>query len=151
MLVEGVQASHIGLVCSLYVARVGLGHSHGLLHGGTALELLQLVENVAPVVAWLAHPLVEVVQGRVRHLQSFGRDGCHTPQVRLIALVLQNGFLTQLNSVLLLQLADERLQELLLGLHLHNLGLDLEGDPLLHPPFVHTVAADLCEELHVAH
>lgn len=151
MLVEGVQAGHIGLLCSLYVARVGLGHGHGLLHGGAALELLQLVENVAAVVAWLAHPLVEVVQGRVRHLQGFRRDGCHAPQVRLIALVLQNGLLTQLNSVLLLQLADERLQELLLGLHLNHLGLDFQSDSLLHPPFVHSVAADLCEKLHVPH
>ena len=85
----------------------------------------------------------------MRHLQSFGRDGGHTTQVCLIALVLQNCFLAKLNSVLFFKLLDQGLQELLLSPHLYNLGLDLERDPLLHALLMHLVAADLGKQLHV--
>ena len=52
--------------------------------------------------------------------------------------------------MLLLQFLDKRLQELLLRLHLFDLSFDFESDPLLHAPLMHFVAANLCEQLHVA-
>jgi len=85
----------------------------------------------------------------VRHLQSFCRDGRHTAQVCLVALILQDGFLSQFDSMLLLKFLDQRFQELLLSLHLLDFSFYFESDPLLHAPFVHFVATDLGEQLHV--
>ena len=42
------------------------------LHSGTALDILQLVEHVGAIVARLPHALVEVIERRVAHLESFG-------------------------------------------------------------------------------
>ena len=47
-----------------------LRDSHCLLHCCTTLNILQLVEHILPVVSGLSHALVEVVQGRVRHLKG---------------------------------------------------------------------------------
>ena len=69
----------------------------------------------------------------------------------MIALVLKDGFLPKFDSVLLLELLDERLEELLLGLHLFHLCLHLSSDPLLHAPLVHFIATDLCKEFHMSH
>ena len=47
-----------------------------MLHSSTSLELFELVENVAAVVARLAHAFIEIVQSRVRHLKGLIRDSC---------------------------------------------------------------------------
>lgn len=52
--------------------------------------------------------------------------------------------------MLLLKLSDERLEELLLGLHFLHLGLDLHCDALLHPSLVHSIAMNLGKKLQVA-
>ena len=49
-----------------------------MLHGSTSLELFELVEYVAAVVAGLTHAFIEIVQSRVRHLKGFIRDSCDT-------------------------------------------------------------------------
>ena len=87
----------------------------------------------------------------MRHLECFVRDRSDTSQIRLIALVLQNCFLTQLDPVLLFQLLDQCLQELLLCLHLLDLGLDFESDALFHTSLMHLISANLRKQLHVAH
>lgn len=51
----------------------------------------------------------------------------------------------------LFQLADEGLQELLLRLHLLNFSLHFQGDPFSHSSLVHTIAANLSKQFHVAH
>ena len=87
----------------------------------------------------------------MRHLECFVRDRSDASQIRLIALVLQNCFLTQLDPVLLFQLLDQCLQELLLGLHLFDFGLDFESDALFHTSLMHLISANLRKQLHVAH
>ena len=133
----------------LSVSHGGLLHYRRLLHRGTALQLLKLVEHVVPVVARLAHALVKVVERRMGHLERLVGDGCDTAQVRLVTLVLENGLLAQLNPVLFLQFLDQSLQELLLRLHLFHLGLHFERYAFLHAPLVHLIATDLGKELHV--
>ena len=63
----------IATYCS--TASMGLGHSlsncHILLHCGATLELLELIQYVATIIARLAHAFVKVIKCRVRHLQSF--------------------------------------------------------------------------------
>jgi hypothetical protein len=39
--------------------------------GGRSFHVLDLVVDVLAVVAWHFHPSVEVLQGRLRHLESF--------------------------------------------------------------------------------
>ena len=53
--------------------------------------------------------------------------------------------------MLLLQFLDQRLEELLLSLHLLDLGLHFERDALLHAPLVHLITTYLRKELHVPH
>lgn len=119
-----------------------------MLHGAP-LKCFQLVEHIRAIVARLAHPFVEVVERGVGHLQSFCRDGCHAAQVCLIALIFEDGFLSELNSMLLFKLLDQRFQELLLRLHLLDFSFNLESNPLLHAPLVHFIATDLGKQLHV--
>ena len=66
-----------------------------------------MIQHVLAVVARLSHALVEVVERGVRHLKRLGRDGSDATQVSLVALILENGFLTLLDLVLLLQLLDQ--------------------------------------------
>ena len=51
----------------------------------------------------------------------------------------------------LLKLLDQCLEELLLSLHLLNLGLHLKCDPLLHASLILSVATHLSKEFHVPH
>ena len=81
----------------------------------------------------------------MRHLESLVGDGSHAAEVRLIALVLQDGLLSQLYPMLFFQLLDQRFKELLLGLHLLHFGRHLERYSLLHAPLVHLIPANLCK------
>lgn len=123
----------------------------GSLMGGDPLQVLQLVEHVLAIILRHTHAFVEVIQCRMGHLKSLMRDGCNTSQVSLITLVLEDGFLSQLNPVLLLKLLDEGFQELKLHLLLFNRGLDLDGDLLLHSSLMHPVACYLRKQFHVSH
>ena len=128
-----------------------LCHRHSLLLCKLlAPKHLELFEDVLTIIPRLPHALIEVIQRGVRHLKCLRRDSCNTTQVSLIALILENSFLSQLNLVLLLKLSDERLEELLLGLHFLHLGLDLHCDALLHPSLVHFIAMNLDKKLQVA-
>jgi len=121
------------------------------LHCCATLELLKLIEHVVAIVARLSHALVKVIKSWVRHFKGFSWNSCHATQVCLITLILQDGLLSQLDSVLLFKFLDERLQELLLCLHLFNFSLDFNRNSLLHSSLVHLVATDLSKQLHVAH
>jgi len=87
----------------------------------------------------------------VRHFEGFVRDGSNASEVGLIALVLEDSLLAQLNSVLLFKLTNESLQEFLLVFELLHLGLHLNGDSLLHASFVHAIARNLRKQFHVTH
>lgn len=77
------------------------------------------------------------------------RNGRHAPQVSLIALVLQDGFLPQLDPELLLKLANHGFEELKLVFLLLDLSCDLDLNLFLDFSFVHAVSSDLAKELHM--
>ena len=77
------------------------------------------------------------------------RNGRHAPQVSLIALVLQDGFLPEFDPVLFLKLANHGLKELKLVSLLLDLSCDFDLDLFLDFSFVHTVSSNLAKELHV--
>ena len=81
------------------------------------------------------------------HFKSFHRNGTDTSKIRLIALTLKDGFLSELDPVLLLHLTDHVLQELQLILLLDDFGIDFDLDLLLEALFVVLVAGHLRENL----
>ena len=87
----------------------------------------------------------------MRHFEGFVGDGCHTSEVGLITLVLEDSLLAQLNSMLFFELTNESLQEFLLVFELINLGLHFNSDSLLHAAFVHAIARNLRKQFHVTH
>lgn len=107
-----------------------------------------LLVGIASVVGWELHAAVDVVQRAARHLERFVTDRGDTAQVGLIALILEDGFLAQLNPILFFQFADHRLQILELLLLGSDHCLNLHVDLLLHAALVHTVASDASEKFH---
>ena len=77
------------------------------------------------------------------------RNGRHAPQVSLIALVLQDGFLPEFDPVLFLKLANHGLKELKLVSLLLDLSCDFDLNLFLDFSFVHSVSSNLAKELHV--
>jgi len=55
-----------------------LRHSNRLLLRGGSLQRFQLHEHILTIIPGLSHALIEVVEGRVRHLQCLIRYGSHT-------------------------------------------------------------------------
>lgn len=65
--------------CPVRGHRARLCHSHRLLlHRGATLQLFQLIQNVATIVAWLPHSLVEIVESGVGHFEGLVGDGSHS-------------------------------------------------------------------------
>jgi hypothetical protein len=76
---------------------------------GLSIETAHLVVDILAIVNGHLHSSVVVLQGAIAHLEGLLTDGRSTSQIRLIALVLQDCFLSQLNSVLFLQLFNHAL------------------------------------------
>lgn len=86
----------------------------------------------------------------MRHLKCFLRNRGNSAQVGLVALILENGLLAQLNAVLLLKFFDKCLQELLFVALLLNHSFDLHSDSFQDSSLVHAVACHLAEQFHVS-
>ena len=115
-----------GLKPGFFVARGGATFARGVLlaradellflvavlhvnlrrEGGLRIETPHLVVDILAVVNRHLHSAVVVLKCAIAHLEGLLTDGRSASQVRLIALVLQDGFLPQLNSVLFLQLLN---------------------------------------------
>ena len=115
--------------------------------GAGSVEAANLRENVLPVVVWHFHALIVISQRGIRHFEGLHGHGADTSEVGLIALVLEDCFLSQLDSVLLLELSDHGLEELQLVLLFNDFRVDLDVDLLLDSSLVKFIAGDLREEL----
>jgi len=136
---------------------VGLGTRLGAFlvvdlccEGGRSLHVLNLIVDVLAVVAGHFHSRVEVLQSRLRHLESLLGDCRHTSEVGLIALVFKDGFFAQFDSVLFFELLDEGFKEFLLVFFLLDTGLNLERDSFLDAATIHSVTSYLTVKLHMA-
>ena len=118
--------------------------------GRLCIEAAHLVVDVLAIVHRHLHSSVVVLQRAVTHLKSFLANRGGAPQVSLVTLILQNGLLPELNSVLLLELFDHAFQKFKLQLLFLDHGLDFGSDPLPNLAFVHAISSDLGVQLHVS-
>ena len=77
----------------------------------SSIHTSDLTKDVAPIVLWHLHTVVVVGESWTRHLESFEVHRAHTSEVGLIALVLQNGFLSLLNSKFFFHFHNHLLEE----------------------------------------
>ena len=108
-----------------------------------SLQLSDLIMNVLSVISWHFHALIEIIKCWVRHLKCFIWNCGYTSQISLIALVLQDCFLSQFNPVLFFKFLYQSFQELLLSLQFLYLRFDLDCNVLFHFPFIHSVSCNL--------
>lgn len=127
-------------------------HVNDLLEArGCAIEALDLMENILAIVVGHLHAAVVVGERRVRHLECLHRDGADTAQISLIALTLEDCFLSELDAVFLFEFTNHIFKELQLVLHLDDFGLNLNDDLLLHLALEHAVAGHVREQLDSSH
>ena len=113
----------------------------------SSVKASDLREDVLAVVIGHFHSLIVVSEGGIRHLERLHRHGAHSSEIRLIALVLQDCFLSQLDSVLLFHFTDHVFQELQLILLFDDLRINLDLDLLLDALLVILVAGHLRKDL----
>jgi hypothetical protein len=119
--------------------------------GAGSVEAANLRENVLPVVVWHFHALIVISQRGIRHFEGLHGHGADTAEVGLIALVLEDCFLSQFDSVLLLHFSNHIFQELQLILLFNDLGVHLDLNLLLQALFVDFVTRHLRENLQTFH
>lgn len=116
-----------------------------------SVKIAHLLVDVVAVVALHLEPSIVIVKCTVGHLESLLTYSRNSPQVSLIALVLENGFLPQLDSVFLFEFFDHVLQELEVSPLLVNFSVHFDRNFLFLAFSLHFVTSDLGENFHVAH
>jgi len=111
-----------------------------------SIQAPDLSEDVLAVVVRHFHALVEVAEGRVRHLQGLHRDRRGTSKVGAIGLSFEDGLLSLLDLMFLLQLLQHGLQEEELLLLLLDLLVDFLVD-LVHDALLEKLVA--CDISHL--
>ena len=108
-------------------------------------QITHLIVDILAIVSWHPHALVKIFECAVRHLECFLADCRYTSQVGLVTLVFQNGFFSELDSVLLLQFLYHRFNELILEFSCLNHSLNLNLNLFLGLTFNNSFSSNLRE------